>query len=65
MKFINVLVIEDEYFQWQHGQIPRSYVIVLALDLCDLIEQVSVKTFNNLSYYQVPQKISCELSGMK
>lgn len=65
MKFSNVFVLDVEYFQRQHGQIPRSCVIVLALDLCDLIEQVLVKTFNNLSYYQVLQKTSCELSGMK
>lgn len=64
MKFINVFVLDVEYFQRQHGRIPRSYVIVLTLDLCDLIEQVLVKTFNNSSY-QVPQKTSCELSGMK
>lgn len=56
MKFINVFILDVEYFQRQHGQIPRSYVIVLTLDLCDLIEQVLVKTFNNLSYYQVPSE---------
>lgn len=28
MKFINVFVLDVEYFQRQHGQIPRSCVIV-------------------------------------
>lgn len=63
MKFINVFVLDVEYFQRQHGQIPRSYVIVLTLDLCDLIEQVLVKTFNNLSYYQEPIKLPVSFQG--